>query len=95
MRIVGKVGDIALDLGGRWQRDLRVSVSSIVGGISITAPSTIGIELESSGVLSRDNVEGSFSHAGDIWRSTGFDTAEVKVRIAVRSLLGKVTLIQR
>ena len=95
MRIVGKVGDIALDLGGRWQRDLRVSVSSIVGGISITAPSTIGIELESSGVLSRDKVQGSFSRAGDTWRSTNYEQSSVKVRLSVRSLLGTVTLIQR
>jgi len=95
MRIVGKVGDIVLDLGGRWQRDLRVSVSSIVGGISITAPSTLGIELESSGVLSRDKVEGSFSRVGDIWRSRNYEQSSVKVRLSVRSLLGKVTLIQR
>jgi hypothetical protein len=95
MRIIGKVGDIALDLGGRWQRDLRVSVSSIVGGISITAPSSIGIELESTGLLSRDNVEGSFSRAGNTWRSTNYERSSVKVRLSVRSLLGTVTLIQR
>lgn len=95
MRIVGKVGDIALDLGGRWQRDLRVSVSSIVGGITITAPATIGIELESSGVLSRDTVEGSFTRVGNTWRSMNYEQSNVKVRLSVRSLIGRVTLIQR
>lgn len=95
VRIAGDVGDIAIDLGGRWQRDLRVVVTSVFGGISITAPPTIGIELESTGLLSRENVDGSFRHDGDTWRSTNFDASSVKVRVLVRSLLGKVTLIQR
>jgi len=95
MRIVGDVGDIALDLGGRWQRDLRVMVSSIFGGISITAPPTIGVELESTGLLSRDSVDGSFTRNGDVWRSANYEQAPVKVRVSVQSLLGKVTLIQR
>ena len=95
MRIVGAVGDIALDMGGHWQRDLRVTVSSIVGGISITAPPTIGIELESTGLLSRDNVDGEFTRSGDIWRSSNYAQSSVKVHVSVRSLLGKVTLIQR
>ncbi len=95
MRIVGDVGDIALDLGGRWQRDLRVMVSSIYGGIDITAPATIGIELTSGGLLSRESVSGDLVKSGDVWRSTGFDAAPVKVRLVVKSMLGKVTLIQR
>lgn len=95
MRIVGEVGDIALDMGGRWQRDLRVVVSSIFGGISITAPPTIGIELESTGLLSRDNIDGTFTRTGDVWRSANYEQSPVKVRVSVRSLLGKVTLIQR
>ena len=95
MRIVGDVGDIALDMGGRWRRDLRVTVSSIFGGISITAPPTIGIELESTGLLSRDNVDGEFTRSGDIWRSSNYAQSSVKVHVSVRSLLGKVTLIQR
>jgi hypothetical protein len=95
MRIVGDVGDIALDLGGRWQRDLRVAVISVVGAISITAPPTIGVELESTGLLSRDDVDGTFTRRGDVWRSANYEQSAVKVRVSVRSLLGKVTLIQR
>ncbi|MES3033359.1 MAG: hypothetical protein V4813_05115 [Gemmatimonadota bacterium] len=95
VRIAGDVGDIALDLGGRWQRDLSVVVTSVFGSISITAPPTIGIELQSTGLLSREAVDGSFRHDGDTWRSTNFDASSVKVRVLVRSLLGKVTLIQR
>ncbi|MCC7051728.1 MAG: hypothetical protein IT355_00585 [Gemmatimonadaceae bacterium] len=95
LRIHGDVGDLALDLSGRWQRDLQVQVSSAIGGISITAPPTIGIELTSSGMFARESVDGAFTRRGDTWRSSGFDTAGVKVRILVKSLLGRVTLIQR
>jgi hypothetical protein len=95
MRIAGDVGDITLDLGGRWQRDLRMVVTSIFGAISLTAPPGIGIEFESNGLLSRDTIEGDIVKSGDVWRSRGFETAQVKVRIVVKSMLGKVTLIQR
>jgi len=95
MRIVGDVGDIALDLGGRWQRDLRLAVTSLVGAINITAPPTIGIELESTGLLSRHDVDGAFRRTGNTWRSTNYEQSSVKVRLSVRSLLGKVTLVQR
>ncbi|MDZ7632414.1 MAG: hypothetical protein U5K74_13970 [Gemmatimonadaceae bacterium] len=51
VRIEGDVGDIALDLGGRWQRDLRLDVTSAIGNVDITAPPTIGIELTSRGPM--------------------------------------------
>ncbi len=95
LRMHGSVGDLSLDLGGRWQRDMRLQVSSEFGSISITAPPTIGIELVSGGMLSRANVEGAFTRQGNTWRSAGFDAAAVKVRIVARSMLGKVSLFQR
>ena len=95
LRIHGDVGDLSLDLSGRWQRDLQMLVSTAVGSISITAPPTIGIELTSGGLLARHRLDGTFTKRGDTWRSAGFETAPVKVRILVKSILGKVTLIQR
>ena len=95
LRIHGDVGDLSLDLSGRWQRDLQMLVSTAVGSISITAPPTIGIELTSGGLLARHSLDGTFTKRGDTWRSAGFETAPVKVRILVKSILGKVTLIQR
>lgn len=95
LRIHGDVGDLSLDLSGRWQRDLQMSLSSSVGSISLTAPPTIGIELTSGGLLTRHSFDGRFTRSGDTWRSPGFDTAPVKVRILVKSVLGKVTLVQR
>ena len=95
VRIAGDIGDIALDLGGRWQRDMTLAVSSAIGSVSITAPSTIGIELQSAGLLSRESVSGGFTREKGIWRSNNFAAASVKVRIVVKSMLGKVTLVQR
>lgn len=95
LRIHGDVGDLSLDLSGRWQRDLAMTLSSAVGTISITAPPTIGIELTSGGLLTRHALDGPFTRTGDTWRSAGYDAAPVKVRILVKSMLGKVTLIQR
>ena len=95
VRIAGDVGDIALDLGGRWQRDMTLTVTSAIGGISITAPPTIGIELQSTGLLSRETVSGGFTREDGRWRSTNFASASVKVRIVVKSMLGRVALVQR
>jgi hypothetical protein len=94
-RIEGDVGDISLDLGGRWQRDMQVSITSAVGTVQITAPPTIGVELDTPGFMTRADVVGRFSKSGRTWRSRNFDDASVKVRITVRTMLGKVELVQR
>ena len=94
-RIEGDFGDLSLDLGGRWVRDMQVVVSSSIGGVKITAPPTIGIELQSTGLLSRASFDGSFTKTGGVWRSANFSAAAVKVRINVKSMLGKIELVQR
>ncbi|HYW51390.1 MAG TPA: hypothetical protein VE861_12335 [Gemmatimonadaceae bacterium] len=95
VRIGGDVGDISLDLGGRWQRDMQIQVGSAIGTISITAPPTIGIELQSDGLLSRVSLDGDFSKDGKRWRSSNYASSAVKVRVLAKSILGRVTLIQR
>jgi hypothetical protein len=94
-RIAGDIGDLSIDLGGRWQRDIQITATSAVGGVRITAPPTIGIELESSGLLARESLDGAFTKSGNVWRSANFSGAAVKVRILVKSMLGKIELIQR
>ena len=95
MRLEGRVGDIAIDLGGRWTRDMQIDVYTMVGGVTITAPPSLGVELVTTGLFTRTSVVGSFEEDDRTWRSPNFQQASVKVRIAVRSLLGKVQLIQR
>ena len=94
-RIAGDIGDLSLDLGGRWQRDMQIIATSAIGGVLITAPPSIGIELESRGLLAREAFDGSFTRSGNVWRSANFSSAAVKVRILVKSLLGKIELVQR
>lgn len=94
-RFEGSVGDLTLDLGGRWQRDMQISIWSGVGSVRINAPPTIGIELTAGGLLARKDVRGDFTRNGSVWRSSGYETAAVKVRILVKSMLGSVTLTQR
>ncbi len=94
-RIEGDFGDLSLDLGGRWQRDMQLVIGSSIGGIRITAPPTIGIELQSKGLFARESFDGAFTKANGVWRSTNFATASVKVRIVVKSFLSRVELVQR
>ena len=94
-RIAGDIGDLSLDLGGRWLRDMQVLVTSSIGDVRITAPPTIGIELQSPGLLARESFDGAFTKSNGVWRSANFATASVKVRIVVKSMLGKVELVQR
>jgi Cell wall-active antibiotics response 4TMS YvqF len=94
-RIESSIGDVTLDLGGRWLRDMQIVVSSTVGNVKITAPPTVGIELQSTGLLARESFDGTFVKTNGSWRSTNFGTAAVRIRIVVKSMLGKVELIQR
>ena len=94
-RIQGDIGDLSLDLGGRWLRDMQVVVSSAIGDVRITAPPSIGIELQSTGLLARESLDGAFTKSSGVWRSANFATASVKVRIVVKTMLGKIELVQR
>ena len=94
-RIEGDLGDLSLDLGGRWVRDMQIVVTSAIGGVKITAPPTIGIELQSTGLLARESFDGVFTKSGGIWRSANFSSSAVKVRVVVRSMIGKIELVQR
>ncbi len=94
-RIAGDLGEVSLDLGGRWVRDMQIVVTSAIGGVRITAPPTIGLELQSSGLLGRVSVAGDITKNDGVWRSANFREAAVKVRLVVKSMLGKVELIQR
>lgn len=94
-RIEGDIGDLSLDLGGRWQRDMQLTIGSAIGGIRITAPPTIGIELQSKGLLARESFDGSFTKANGVWRSANFAAASVKVRIVVKSFLSRIEIVQR
>ena len=94
-RIEGDLGDLSLDLGGRWVRDMQIVVTSAIGGGKITAPPTIGIELQSTGLLARESFDGVFTKSGGIWRSANFSSSAVKVRVVVRSMIGKIELVQR
>ncbi len=94
-RIAGDLGEVSLDLGGRWVRDMQIVVTSAIGGVRITAPPTIGIELQSTGLPGRVSVDGEITREDGVWRSRNFRDAAVKVRIVVKSMLGKVELTQR
>jgi len=94
-RIIGGFGDLSLDLGGRWQRDMQIAVTSSIGGITIVAPPTIGIELDVGGVLKRADVTGEFNRTGSRWRSANYEASAIKVQIFVKSVIGKLELIQR
>ena len=95
VRVAGDIGDLSLDLGGRWQRDMLLVVSSSIGGVRITAPPAIGIELQSTGLLARESFDGAFTKSRGAWRSANFAAAPVKVRIVVKPMLGKIELVQR
>jgi hypothetical protein len=94
-RIEGDIGEISLDLGGRWQRDLLLAVSTPLGSVRLVAPPNIGLEVEVGGMFKRATVTGQFVRDGNVWRSTNFGQTTVKVRVVVKTLLGKVDVVQR
>jgi hypothetical protein len=94
-RIDGEIGDISLDLGGRWQRDLQLAVSTPLGSVKLVAPPNIGLEVQVTGLLKRATVTGQFTREGNVWRSRNFNETNVKVRVLVKSLMGKIEVVQR
>ncbi len=88
-RFEGGVGAIRIDLAGAWRGDPRMNLSLAVGGVVFEAPQDMGIRVRMEGLVAK--FEGDrFSHQGKTWTSEGFDQANRKVDIEVRSAVGGV-----
>lgn len=88
------VGNVDLDFGGEWRRDMSLDVEVSLGVAHLRVPSDVGVRVEVRKAL------GSFEHDGlekrdGAYYSENWDTARHRLRIRAEATLGKVELEHR
>lgn len=83
------VGNVELDFGGRWTRDVAVSVDMAVGSLEVTVPRDVGVRVEVGRVLTRVSTPGFTARDGGLV-SEEWDTAAHKLTLRVKTVLGSV-----
>jgi len=86
------VGSITLGLGGRWERDARLSIDMGLGALELRVPDGLGIRLRKDSFLTTLDSEGLIKR-GDVYESLDFENAERKVEIDLDAAFGSVSVV--
>ena len=93
LRVVAGVGNVDLDFGGRWTRDIDATIDVALGRARVRVPPGIGIRVEMSRVLAR------FQHPdlvrqGDAWVSADWETASHRLTLRMNTTFGSVEIVR-
>jgi len=91
-RFDGGVGEVNLDLTGAWPADARMSLNMALGGVTLTAPSDLGLRVRMSGFLAGFDAKG-FSKEGKTYTSSNYASAKRHIEVEVSSALGGVSVV--
>lgn len=86
------LGSVLLGLDGEWPRDAAVRVEMGLGSLDIRIPRSLGVRLRRPGtILASIDTEG-LEKRGDVYQSANWNSAERRVEIEIRAVLGSVDL---
>ncbi|MFL5579135.1 MAG: hypothetical protein ACJ8AO_02095 [Gemmatimonadaceae bacterium] len=94
VRVRGTVGEVELDFGGQWTRDVELHVEVTLGSVTVHVPADVGVRLELDRFLSSFEHDG-MTKRGGAWVSDNWETARYHLRIKSRSALGSFELDHR
>ena len=93
MRVVAGVGNVDLDFGGRWRRDINATVDVALGRARVRVPHGIGIRVEMSRVLARFQ-HPDLARQGDAWVSADWETASHRLTLRMNTTFGSVEIVR-
>jgi hypothetical protein len=86
-------GTLTLDLGGALARDVDITATLAMGGLTLEVSPDDGIYVDERTLLGGFGKTG-FVKRGDGWYSTNYDTAARHVRVHLHAFLGGMTLMR-
>ena len=88
------VGNLELDFGGRWSRDMALDVDMAVGSLDVIVPRGVGVRVEVGKVLARVTTPGFTARDGALV-SDDWGTARYKLTVRAKTVLGSVDVKHR
>lgn len=86
------VGDITLDLTGRWQRNATLTVDMGVGSLELRVPESLGVRLRKDSFLTAVDA-GDLEKDGDTYVSPGYDQAQWHLDVDIDAAFGKIAVV--
>ena len=93
MRVVAGVGNVDLDFGGRWTRDIDATIDVALGRARVRVPPGVGIRVEMSRVLARFQ-HPNLARQGDGWVSADWETASHRLTLRMNTTFGSVEIVR-
>ncbi len=87
------VGEVTLDFGGEWTRDMRVDVSMGLGALELRVPEDLGVTLHKDSFLTSLEAEG-LERDGDLYRSANWTSARHKLTIELDAAFGSIRVVR-
>lgn len=92
VRISGSVGDVDIDMGGRWSGLRELDVMVTFGSATVRLPRSVGVRIRHSRLLGTFDGAG-FTQEGDTYVNRAWESAEQKVSIDARTTFGSFDVV--
>ncbi|MEJ2540835.1 MAG: hypothetical protein P8188_12835 [Gemmatimonadota bacterium] len=87
------VGEVVLDFGGEWVRDLEVDLSMGLGSLELHIPQEIGVRMDKDSFLTSLDAPAMVKD-GDSYYSENWDDAEHRLRIDIDAAFGSIRVVR-
>lgn len=85
------IGNVELDFGGTWTRDIELRVEVSLGMVTLHVPADVGVQVAFEKLLAAFEHEGLAKRDG-AYVSSNWDTAPRKLRVRAETVFGKLTI---
>ena len=97
MEVESWVGDVRLDLTqARIEGEKAIRIFNLIGDVDIFVPRSLPVAVEASSIIGKISLPGRKSDGFLRWlsfTSPGYESAEMRVQIRVRSIVGDVSVL--
>lgn len=86
------VGEVTLDLSGRWTADATASVKTGVGTVTLRVPSDLGVKVDRRTLLSSFSGLGLEEADDGTYRTDNWETADHRLELDVEAAFGSIDI---
>ena len=90
----GGIGEVTLDFGGSWRRNMTADVNVGIGALTLSLPRDVGVSVQLNRFLASFDAAG-FTKRGDTYFSANFNNARYRLTLNVNASLGGVEVAWR
>lgn len=91
VHVEGGVGEITLDFGGAWTRDLSVDLTMALGSATLIVPEDVGVRIEKDTFLTDFDADG-FAKREGVYYSGNWEAATRRLTVELEGAFGSINI---